>query len=95
MRDASVSGKLRGARSALARVRRRFSHADESRYVRLGEGTADTATPLPAGAAEQLVHDNPRLVELRRRYAASTSTSPISGGTTPTFGSNAAWVISG
>jgi SAM-dependent methyltransferase len=34
----------------------------------LGEGTADTATPLPPGAAEELVSDNPRLVELRRRY---------------------------
>jgi SAM-dependent methyltransferase len=37
--------------------------------VLLGEGRFSTATPLPPGAAEELVHHNPRLLELRRRYA--------------------------
>jgi putative sugar O-methyltransferase len=37
--------------------------------VRLGEGTFDPTSPLPPGAAEELVAANPRLVELRRRYA--------------------------
>lgn len=32
----------------------------------------DASRPLPAGAAEALRRDHPRLLELRRRYAAST-----------------------
>src|SRR4051812_26177570 len=67
---ASVNSTLRAARSALTRASRRLlGRPGPSPYVMLGEGRANTATPLPAGAAEELVLDNPRLVELRRRYA--------------------------
>ena len=65
-----MNSQLRAARSALGRARRRLARrAGTPSYVRLGEGTASTATPLPPGAAQELVRDNPRLVELRRRYA--------------------------
>jgi hypothetical protein len=40
-----------------------------SRYVPLGEGRPDTTVPLPSGADAELTPDNPRLLELRRRYA--------------------------
>jgi len=68
-----VNSTLRAARSALARVRRRLlRRSGTGPYVFLGEGKANTAVPLPAGAAEQLTPDNPRLVELRRRYSQVT-----------------------
>jgi putative sugar O-methyltransferase len=68
---AGVNSNLRAARSVLGRVRHRLTgRSRNSQYVRLGEGTANTAAPLPAGAAQELVHDNPRLLELRRRYQA-------------------------
>jgi FkbM family methyltransferase len=59
----------RRARSALERLLRRRGYG----LVRLdGDGweqvLADQSVPLPAGAAEELTPDNPRLVELRDAY---------------------------
>lgn len=39
----------------------------------LGAGTYSTEAPLPAGAKEYLTRDNPRLLELARRYSAIDS----------------------
>jgi hypothetical protein len=64
-----VNSQFRAARALTRAGRRLAGRAGAPRYVRLGEGTADTSMPLPPGAAQELVYDNPRLVELRRRYA--------------------------
>ena len=69
-----MNHSLRAARTALARARQRFTGGPGvHRYVPLGQGTANTTTPLPPGAVQELVRGNPRLVELRRRYAALDS----------------------
>jgi hypothetical protein len=68
---ASVNRKFRAARSALGRARRRLTGRqlpDPHQWV--GEGSASRAAPLPPGAERVLVSNNPRLVDLRRRYAA-------------------------
>ena len=63
--------RFRAARSVLARARHRLSdRRSTSPYVLFGVGSVDTGTPLPPGAADELRGDNPRLVELRREYAA-------------------------
>jgi hypothetical protein len=63
-----VNTQLRTARAALARLRNRM-RGRRWPYVLLGQGRPDTTVPLPAGAAAELTPDNPRLQELRRRYA--------------------------
>lgn len=49
---------------------RRYTFVDESHQ---------TEVPLPAGAADYLRHDNPKLVELRRRYADSKLPASVAG----------------
>lgn len=64
-----------GVSSGVTALRARLRRA--THLLRRGNGPAfekySTATPLPPGAADELVPDNPRLVDLKRRYAALDS----------------------